>query len=871
MRTLAKHCEPNTYEGRIYQKWIRDHCFQAETDPMKIPYTVILPPPDPAVPLHLGQAFSLTVQDLLVRRQRMAGRSALWIPSVDTAAPSTEAEVVNALHFANQSKHTIGKAEFLERIHSISMQHTKTYLHQMMKLGCSCDWERLQHTTDDAMTEAATEAFVNLYEDGFLYRDVCIADWCPKCREALPETEICHSEQTGENWQLRYPFTDGSGYLFLNTAHPETILADAAVAVNPKDIRYQNIIGKKVLVPLTNRKISVLSDDTVSMDSGTGVARITPSCDTKDYAIAKQRRLPILELLTGDAVVSDTIPEYAGMPWEQACEAIMRDLKSGGFLVKSEPIQMRKSVCRNCQTEVMPHLRKQWLLRTSAMAEPAIEAIKDERIQFMPANASERCLAYFQDAHDQPISRPNWHGIPIPAFYCDSCGEMAVTAEREASCPQCGNLMRQDSDTLKSGFAAALLPFATLGFPYRTDDLQYFFPTDAIITGDDLLTPFVSGMISGSMRHMDEIPFKQVILHGLLRDRSGKKVTADRQNELDPMALISDYGADATRFALLSAASVGNDIVLSEQQVEAAQRLTEKLWNCARFVLDNLPASFEYTALPTALHIEEQWILTRLNQLTGDVNSDIDNGLFSRAARKLDQFIRHTFSRQYLPLARVRLRAGYDGRSDAAQVLVYVLRGILCLMHPFMPFITEEIWQALSEYEGDIACTDYPVYQEELDFSQTADDFSYVLTALRAVKRCRTALRIPQTVRVKFYFDTLDVELFSASSVFFEYLTGAKEIEFVSECRFRNVADVITDRVHISIPVEQPMLQEWRQILLHSDAKALSKQLEPLQDLLDQSDFCQKAPDDIVRATRERRAVLREKLLRIANVFDNRQ
>lgn len=870
MRTLTKHCEPNTYEGRIYQKWLRDHCFHAETDPMKIPYTVTLPPPDPAVPIHLGQAFSLTVQDLLIRRQRMAGRSALWIPCMDSAAASAEAEIADALSNADSSKNMIGKAEFLCRTKAKAEHHTAAYLQQMMKLGCSCDWERMHDTTDDAVTEAAIEAFVNLYEDGFLYRDICIADWCPNCRAVLPETEICRTEQTGENWHLRYPFTDGSGYLFLTTARPETILADAAVAVNPKDLRYQNIIGKSVIVPLTNRKIPVLSDDSVSMDNGTGVRRVTPACDTKDYIIAKQRRLPVPELLTADAVVSDSIAAYSGMPWEQARESIMRDLKDGGFLVKSEPIQMMKAICRSCKTEVMPHLRKQWFLRTAAMAESAVEAIKEARIQFSPANASERCLAYFNNAPDQQISRPNWHGIPIPAFYCDSCDEMTVTAESHANCPKCGKSMRQDPDTLKTGFATALLPFAALGFPYRTDDLQYFFPTDAIITGDDLLTPFVSGMISGSMRHTDEIPFKQVILHGLLRDASGKKITAERHNGLDPMALISDYGADATRFALLSAASVGKDAVLSEQQVDTAQRLAEKLWNCARFVLDNLPASFQYTALPPVLHMEEQWILTRFNQLAGAVNADIDSGQFSRAARKLDAFIRHTFSRQYLPLASVRLRADYDGRADASQILVYVLRGVLRLMHPFMPFITEEIWQAMTNCESSIVCADYPVYEQELDFRQSADEFSYVLAALRAVRKCQTALHIPRNIRVKFYFDTLDVDLFSASSIFFEYLAGAKEIEFTSDCCFRNVADVITDRVHISIPIEQTLLQDWRHILLHTDAKQLSKQLEHTQNLLNQSDFCKKAPEAIVHAAKERRAVLREKLVRIANVLDHR-
>ena len=869
MRSLAKNCEPQTYEGKIYQKWLRDHSFHAETDPMKIPYTVMLPPPDPAVSMHLGQAFSLTLQDLLIRRQRMAGCSALWLPCMDSAAPSAEAETVHALSTADSSKNTTGKDDFLALTASRSEQHITAYQQQMMKLGCSCDWERMHHTTDDAIAEAVTEAFVNDYEDGFLYRSDCAAEWCPKCRAALPEAEILRSERSGENWHLRYPFADGSGYLFLTTSHPETIPADAAAAVNPKDIRYQNIIGKSVIVPLTNRKIPVLSDESVPMDIGTGVRRVTPACNAMDYITAKQHRLPVPELLTADAAVHDSIAAYAGMPWEQACDAIMRDLKANGTLVKSEPVTMTKAFCRRCGTEVMPHIRAQWFLRTKEFSEPAADAVREERIRFLPADAAEKCLSILTDAPDQCISRPDWHGIPIPAFYCDECGETVVTADQTADCPKCGKPMRHDPDTLKTGFASALLPFAALGFPYRTDDLQYFFPTDAVITGSDLLTPYVSGMLAASMRQMDEIPFKQVLLHGILRDISGKKITAERQNGFDPAALIADHGADALRFALLSSAYAGKDAVLYESQIISAKHLAEKVWHCAGFVIDNLSSAFRFSGLPASLHIEEQWIITRLNQLAADVNDALDNAAFGTAAHKLSTFIRQTFSRQYLPLAKVRLRADYDRRNDTEQVLAYILRGVLCLLHPFMPFVTEEIWQNMTDCENSIISAEYPVYQQELDFRKTADEFEQVLAALRAVRKCRKTLRIPQNVRAKFYFDTLDVDLFSASSIFFEYLTGAKEIEFQSDCRFRNAAEIITDRARISIPIEQPVIRERADRLLRADAEHLRQQAEHLQALLHQPDFCAKAPEDVVRAAREKRAVIREKLMRIVCALDH--
>ncbi len=871
MRTLAKHCEPDTYEGRIMQKWLRDHSFHADTDPKKIPYTVILPPPDAAVPMHLGQAFSMTVQDLLIRRQRMAGCSALWLPCTDSAASSAEAEEIHALSGAGTSKNAVGREAFSAQTRERAEHHAAAYQQQMLKLGCSCDWERIRHTTDEAFADAVREAFVQRYEDGYLYRGDCIAEWCPKCRAALPEAEIQRTTEEGECCQLRYPFADGTGYLFLTTAHPETVFADTAVAFNPKDRRYQNIIKKSVIVPLTDRKIPVLTDDAVSMDSGTGIQRVTPACDAKGYAAAKQRKLPVIGLLTADASVSAEHGAYAGMPWEQACEAIRKDLKAGGFLVKSEPAVIEKAVCRRCGTEIVPHLRKQWFLRTKDFAEAAADAVKEGRIRFQPENAAECCLAYLSEAPDQCISRPAWNGIPVPAFHCDACGEISVNGAGAAECPKCGKPMQPDPDTLDTGFAASLLPFALLGYPERTDDLQYFYPTDAVITGSDLLTPFVSGMLAAAMQHMEnEIPFKQVILHGLMRDASGQKITPARGNGLDPIALIDDYGADALRFAMLSGASVGKDTVLYESQVISAKRLAEKLWNCAQFVLGSLSGSFRYEGLPVRLHIEEQWILSRLNQLAGDVNAAIDDGTYGKAAALLGKFIRQTFSRQYLPLARVRLRADYDGRDDAEQVLVYVLRAVLSLMHPFMPFVTEEIWQALTDCESAVVTAEYPDYQSVLDFGQTADEFEHVLEALQAVRRSRKALHIPHNVRAKFFFDTLDIEIFSASSIFFEYLGGAKEIAFVSDCCFRNAIDVITDRARISIPLEQQLIQDREHMRLMEEAEHLRQKADRLKAMLHNAEFCAKAPESVVRETREQRAVIRERLLRIVTALGNR-
>lgn len=842
MRTLSEHCEPYTYEGRIYQKWLRDHSFCADTNPMQLPFALLMPPPDVSSPLHLGHAYSLTVQDTVVRRMRMLGRSARWIPCTDSGVLSPDPEK--------------------------TAQSAAKYQQMMMRLGCSCDWEQEHHTTDAACRAAVKEAFVNDYEDGLLYRGEHIAQWCPACGAALENPAMLTEEQEGAVWHLRFAFADGSGYLFLQTTHPETVPADAAAAVHPKDKRFQNIIGKTVILPLTGRKIPVISDETVSMDSGTGVARITPACDPHAYDIAQKKGFPVIVPLLADGTVPDVFPAYAGMTRQEAREAVLRDLKACGALVKSEPCSIRRAVCRRCGTEVMPRICAQWFLRSAAHAEPAADAVRAGDIRFIPGQAAAQCLDRLLYANDQRISRHAQQGIPVPAFYCDACNEMAVTAEAHADCPKCGKPMRPDPDTLETGFAASLLPFALLGYPARTDDLQYYYPADTLVTGRDLVTPWISGMLAAAMRHTDELPFKQVILHGLMRDSSGKKITAARRNGFDPAALIDDYGADAFRFALISRTAPGRDLRLSEEQVIAAQRLAEKLWHAARCVIGTVSGSLRYHGLPAALRIEEQWIVSRFNRLAGDVSELAECGMLGRAAVTIGRFLRETFCGTYLKLAKARLRADYDGRDAAEQVLVWVLRGILCLLHPFMPFVTEEIWQALTDCESSIICEAYPEYQPDLDFSQTADEFEHVIAALRAVKQSRKALHIPDSLRVKFYFDTLDVDLFSASSIFFEQIAGAKEIEFGQDYRFRNAVHVITERAYIAIPVEQMLIRDRVHLLLTEQAESLRREAEQIQAVLHQPGFCEKAPEPVVRAARERRAVLRDQLVRLIRVLD---
>ena len=573
------------------------------------------------------------------------------------------------------------------------------------------------------------------------------------------------------------------------------------------------------------------------------------------------------ELLTAEGTVSAEFGAFAGKTKAELREAMLTALKDGGFLVKSEPCSIRKTVCRRCGSEVTKRIAAQWFLRSREFAEPAAEALRSGDLRIIPEQYTARCTERLTDARDQRISRHAQQGIPVPAFYCEACGKMTVTESDSALCPECGQPMQPDPDTLETGFAASLLPFALLGYPERTDDLQYYYPADTLVTGYDLVTPWVSGMLAAAMRQTDQMPFRQVLLHGLVRDSSGKKVTSARKNGYDPMALIEDYGADALRYALIARSAVGKDIRLSEAQVIAAKRLAEKLWNCARYVLGSVSGTFRYAGLPASLRIEEQWIVSRCNQLAGDVDADMERGAYGAAAERIGRFIRRTFSGTYLALAGARLRADVSGRAAAEQVLVWVLRRILCMMHPFMPFVTEEIWQALTDCESAVIAAEYPVYQSVLDFSQEADDFEQVLEALRAVKRSRKALHIPETLRAKFYFETMDVDLFSASRFFFEQLAGAREIEFGQDYRFRNAIHVVTDRAHIAIPLEQPLIRDREHARLMEEAELLRREAEQVQALLHQSGFTEKAPEQVVRAARERRAVLRERLVRLVEAL----
>ncbi len=863
-KELAKNYDPSTFEDRIYQQWMEKRCFHAEVDPKKIPYTIVIPPPNVTGQLHMGHALDETLQDILIRWKRMSGYSTLWLPGTDHAAIATEAKIVEAMRKEGVTKDDIGRDGFMERAWAWKEQYAGRIDQQLMKLGSSCDWERERFTMDEGCSEAVKEVFVKYYEKGLIYRGERIINWCPHCLTSISNAEVTYEEQDGCFWHLRYPFADGSGYMELATTRPETLLGDTAVAVNPKDERYAHLVGKKLILPLVGREIPVVADSYVDMEFGTGVVKITPAHDPNDFMVGQRHDLPVINVMTDDAKIIEDYPKYAGMDRYAARKAIVADLEEGGFLIKTEPHAHNVGTCYRCGTTVEPRVSLQWFVKMEELAKPAIEAVRSGEIKFVPERFNKLYFNWMEDIRDWCISRQLWWGHRIPAFYCDDCGELVVTREDSAVCPKCGKAMRQDPDTLDTWFSSALWPFSTLGWPQNTDDLKYFYPTDTLVTGYDIITFWVSRMIVAGLEHMDGVaPFKTVLIHGLVRDAQGRKMSKSLGNGIDPLEVIDNYGADALRFMLATGNSPGNDMRFIDDKVKAARNFANKLWNASRFVMMNLPEDFTFTGLPRTLRMEDQWIVSKFNQLAKDVNDNLDKFELGVASTKLYDFIWDVYCDWYIELTKSRLRAGGESQAQAQAVLVWVLRGMLKLLHPFMPFITEEIWQVLTNDESMIMLEDFPVYCEENDYTKTAEDFEKVIAAIKAVRTIRTELNVPNSAKAKLYFETLEVELFSSCSMFFENLVSASELEFGQDYQFKNAVTAVTDVARIFIPMEQLVDVEKELARLAKEEAKVRKDIEFVQKKLQNPGFCEKAPAQLIAAEREKLAKAEEKLAKV--------
>ena len=865
---LPKQYNPSEFEDKIYSYWMENNCFKASPDSKKKPYTIVIPPPNITGQLHMGHALDETLQDILIRWKRMSGYEALWLPGTDHAAIATEAKIVEAMRKEGLTKEGIGREAFMERAWKWKEQYGGRIVEQLKKLGSSCDWSRERFTMDEGCSKAVKEVFVKYYEKGLIYRGERIINWCPHCRTSLSDAEVTYEDQAGHFWHLRYPLTDGSGYVQLATTRPETLLGDTAVAVNPKDERYAHLIGKTVTLPLVGREIPIVGDDYVDMEFGTGVVKITPAHDPNDFEVGLRHDLPVINVMTEDAKITEDYPAYAGLDRYEARKRIVEDLEKGGYLVKIEEHEHNVGTCYRCGTTVEPRVSTQWFVKMKPLAQPAIDAVKNGETKFVPERFDKTYFHWLENIRDWCISRQIWWGHQIPAFYCDDCGEMIVTKESSAVCPKCGKPMRQDPDTLDTWFSSALWPFSTLGWPDNTEDLKYFYPTSTLVTGYDIIFFWVIRMMFSGIENMGKPPFSTVLIHGLVRDSQGRKMSKSLGNGIDPLEIIAQYGADALRFMLATGNAPGNDMRFIEDKVIASRNFANKLWNASRFIMMNLPDDFEFRGLPENLTIEDKWLVSRFNDLAKIVNDNLEKFELGIAVSNLYDFIWDIFCDWYIELTKPRIAAGGESKETAQQVLVWAISGMLKLLHPFMPYITEEIWQTLNDGKSPIMLESFPVYDEKLNYSEDETRFEKVISAIKAIRNRRTEMNILPSVKAKVFVETDEKELFKASEMFFVKLASASGIEVGDKFDLPNAVTVVANGSRCFIPMDELVDKEKELARLNKEKAAVQKDIDFSGGKLSNPGFMAKAPEKQIEAERAKLAKAQEKMAKILESID---
>lgn len=862
-KELAKLYDPKEFEDRIYKYWNDNGCFRAEIDREKKPYTIVIPPPNITGQLHMGHALDETLQDILIRWKRMSGYSALWLPGTDHAAIATEAKIVEAMRKEGVSKEDLGREGFMERAWAWKEKYGGRIVEQLKKLGSSCDWSRERFTMDEGCSKAVKEAFVNYYEKGLIYRGERIINWCPHCRTSLSDAEVEYEDQAGHFWHLRYQLADGSGYLELATTRPETLLGDTAVAVNPNDERYKHLVGKMLILPIVHREIPIVADEYVEMDFGTGVVKITPAHDPNDFEVGLRHNLPVINVMTDDAKITEDYPAYAGMDRYEARKAIVADLEKEGALVKIEDYSHNVGTCYRCGTTVEPKVSTQWFVKMKPLAGPAISAVKNGETKFVPERFEKIYFHWLENIRDWCISRQIWWGHQIPAFYCDECGEMTVTKENSAACPKCGKKMRQDPDTLDTWFSSALWPFSTLGWPDKTEDFDYFYPTNTLVTGYDIIPFWVMRMMFSGLEYTGQVPFDTVLIHGLVRDEQGRKMSKSLGNGIDPLEVIDKYGADALRFMLANGNSPGNDMRYIDEKVKSARNFANKLWNASRFIMMNLPDGFINEGLPENLNLEDKWVISKFNTLAKEVNENLDKFELGVAVSKLYDFIWDVYCDWYIELTKPRIQEGGETKNIAQAVLVWVMEGMLKLLHPFMPYITEEIWQVLTNESGPIMISQFPQYDEKLSFINEEDDFGKIIEAIKAVRARRTEMNVPPSVKAKIFIETQNKSLFEKCSVFFEKLASASEIEVSEKYEIEDAVTAVTDSARLFIPMNELVDKDKELARLEKEKAKVQKDIDFLGGKLSNEGFLAKAPEKLIEAEKAKLARAEEKMAKI--------
>ncbi len=861
MKELAKTYDPKGMEDRIYKDWMEKKYFHAETDRSRKPFTIVMPPPNITGKLHMGHALDNTLQDILIRYKRMQGYNALWVPGTDHASISTEVKVINQLKKEGIDKNELGREGFLKRTWQWREEYGHTIVEQLKKIGSSCDWDRERFTMDEGCSKAVQEVFLRLYKKGYIYKGSRIINWCPVCKTSISDAEVEHEEQAGHFWHINYPIKGSDKFVEIATTRPETMLGDTALAVNPDDERYQDIIGKTVILPLVGREIPVIADSYVDREFGTGVVKITPAHDPNDFEVGKRHNLPEINILNDDATINENGGKYAGMDRYEARKLMVKELEEQGLLVKVEDHAHNVGTHDRCGTTVEPLIKQQWFVKMEEMAKPAIEAVKNGDLTFVPERFDKTYLHWLENIRDWCISRQLWWGHRIPAYYCDDCGEIVVDKEMPKVCPKCGGThFTQDPDTLDTWFSSALWPFSTLGWPDKTEDLDYFYPTDVLVTGYDIIFFWVIRMVFSGYEQTGKCPFHHVLIHGLVRDSLGRKMSKSLGNGIDPLEIIDQYGADALRFTLVTGNAPGNDMRFYMERVEASRNFANKIWNASRFIMMNIEkAEVPADLNPAELTGADKWILSKVNALAQDVTVNMDKFELGIAVQKLYDFIWEEFCDWYIEMVKPRLYSEEDETKAAALwTLKTVLTNALKLLHPYMPFITEEIFRNLTGEES-IMISSWPEYKEEWNFAEEEAGVELIKEAVRAIRNVRSSMNVPPSKKAQVFVVSENERvrgIFEGSSRFFATLAYASQVTVQTDKTGigEDAVSALIPEAAVYMPFAELVDLEKEVERLKKEEERLTKELARVNGMLNNEKFMSKAPQSKVDEEKEKLA-----------------
>lgn len=857
-REMDKVYNPKDVEENIYKEWEEKGYFKAKVNSHKKPFTIVMPPPNITGKLHMGHALDETMQDILIRFKRMQGFEALWVPGTDHASIATEAKVVEQLKKEGLSKEEIGREKFLERTWQWKKEYGGNIVNQLRKLGASCDWSRERFTMDEGCNRAVREFFVKLYEKGLIYRGEKIINWCPNCKTSISDSEVNFKEMDGNFWHINYKLVDSLDHVTVATTRPETMFGDVALAVNPNDSRYSHLIGKKVIVPVVEREISIIADDYVDIEVGTGVLKITPAHDPNDFEVGQRHNLPIINVMDENGKMNDNAILFKGLDRYEARKQLVALLRKGGYLEKTESIHHNVGTCYRCSTTVEPRISTQWFVKMDSLAKPAIDCVKNKKTKFVPDRFSKIYFHWMENIKDWCISRQLWWGHRIPVWYCKKCGEMTVSKDTPNVCKHCGsNDIYQDNDTLDTWFSSGLWPFSVLGWPEKTPELDYFYPTNVLVTGYDIIFFWVAKMIFSSLEMTGKEPFENILIHGLVRDSQGRKMSKSLGNGVDPLEIIEKYGADALRFSLMLGNSPGNDMRFFNEKVEASRNFANKIWNAARFIHLNTDNQILKTGIPEEIGDIDKWILSRLNSVISEVTNNLDKFELGIAAQNIYDFVWDEFCDWYIEFSKI------EGKKE---VLLFVVDSILKLLHPFMPFVTEEIWKSFQKTDSSIMIEKYPEFNKKYVNKDSEYNVAVLMSVIKSIRNIRSEMNVSHGKKTVIYIDSENSEICKILKKYENIICKmayAKSVEMNSDRGNEKLVSAVNDYVKIYIPVDELVNREEEMARLNKELESVNKQLIQAEARLKNEKFLSKAPKEIVDGARELADKLADKSKRI--------